>query len=285
MPKNTTDNNPKQLPLLPDESVLDKLDDRVRRTIINSIEYVSALDLLKYHGNKKNPTQSWRVTLEYMKRQGYSQTTQIVEYQFIGIDGKKHKSTPVINLVGFMRFVQSVEVPEWEFIREWQAELAENEIKTKKQRKLERQKDLLEKTWSDNHEAIERTQLQIDVIKSWQTLQATVKDIVDKPNYGQLTNTEYLTLFGATAKELKAKLNSKDIRQDLATMALSTLRHAETMLSSILRMSSGNLSMEQTAAIYEHVLKPIGAAHETICQQFGIDHISGKPLLTSGGVK
>lgn len=267
--------------LLPPESVLDQLDNRVRRVVIDGEQWVSPLDLLQYHGNKVNPSLSWKRTLTFMnEKQGANLgSNNLLEHQF---EGRGQRKTPIINLGGFMRFVQSVEVPEWEFIRNWQAELAENEIKTKKQRKLERQKDLLEKTWSDNHEAIERTQLQIDVIKSWQTLQATVKDIVDKPNYGQLTNTEYLNLFGATANELKTKLNSKDIRQDLATMALSTLRHAETMLASILRMSNGNLSMEQTAAIYEHVLKPIGAAHETICQQFGIDHISGKPLLGTG---
>lgn len=283
MPKKRNPSNlPIQKPLLPPESVLDKLDDRVRRVILNHEEYVSPLDLLKYHGNKKNPTQSWRATLEYMKRQGYSQTTQIVDYQFIGVDGKKHKATPVINLVGFMRFVQSVEVPEWEFIRQWQAQLAENEIKTKKQRKLEQTRDLLSKVWADNHEAIERTQLQIDVIKSWQTLQATVKDIVDSPNYGQLTNTEYLNLFGMNAAQLKAKLGSPDIRSDLATMALSNLRHAETMLASILRMSNGNLTMQQTTAIYEHVLKPMGETYNTICQQFGIDSVTGKPLLPSG---
>lgn len=153
--------------------------------------------------------------------------------------------------------------------------------KTKKQRQLEREKELIEKAWSSNHEAIERKQLQIDVIKSWQSLQSTIKDMVDKPNYGQLTNAEYLNLFGATAKELKIKLNSKDIRADLATMALSTLRHAETTLNAILRLSSGNLTMQQTTAIYEHVLKPIGDTHEHICQQFGVDSVTGKPLLQS----
>lgn len=278
MTKHTTKDTPKQLPLIPDETVLDKLDDRVRRTVINGEQWVSALDILQYHGNKVNPSLSWKRTLAFMRdKQGANlSSNNLLEHQF---EGRRQRKTPIINLEGFLRFVQSAEVPEWEFIRELQAETT---AKTVKQRRLEREKELIEKAWSSNHEAIERKQLQIDVIKSWQTLQSTIKDMVDKPNYGQLTNAEYLNLFGATAKELKIKLNSKDIRADLATMALSTLRHAETTLNAILRLSSGNLTMQQTTAIYEHVLKPIGDTHEHICQQFGIDSVTGKPLLISG---
>lgn len=275
MKKHITDNTPKQLSLLPPETVLGELDNRVRRVVIDGEGWVSALDLLQYHGNKVNPSLSWKRTLAFMtEKQGANLgSNNLLEHQF---EGRGQRKTPIINLEGFLRFAQSAEVPEWEWIRQLQVVTT---AKTAKQRKLEHDLGLIDKSQWNNDAGKERIQLQIDVIKSWQVLQSTIKDMVDNPNYGQLTNSEYMNLFGTNADGLKNKLKSKDIRADLATMALSTLRHAETILSSVLRLSNGNLTMQQTTTIYEHVLKPLGEAHEVICNEFGIDHVTGKPLL------
>lgn len=153
---------------------------------------------------------------------------------------------------------------------------------SKKYRKLQKTKELYDKAWVENEYMRERLQLQMDVIETYTMLQSTVKSIVENPNYGVLTNKEYMNLFGAGAKQLKEQLQSKHIRDELSNIALSTLRHAETTLANILRISGNNITMQQATAIYDHVLAPIGNTHLMLCEQFGINPISGKPLLTSG---
>lgn len=285
-------------------SLLDLLPENQPHPIILSQKYNFPLSYIDIDGNPDNylyhipqwvkgigsTLQSWSM----LKKQGNDVFNTVEKVKFEGIDGKMYPTdfgnANILYLIA--EHIQPTKVSEQLIeIREYLAATGvavdsarrnPEPPKTKKQRKLERDLGLIDKVWADNHEGRERIQLQIDVIKSYQVLQQTVKDMVDNPNYGHLTNTEYMNLFGYTAQGLKNKLNSKDIRSDLATMALSNLRHAETMLAGILRMSSGNLTMGQTKAIYDSVLKPIGETFDIICQEFGIDGITGKPLLPSG---
>lgn len=149
-----------------------------------------------------------------------------------------------------------------------------------KAQKIKRQLDLIEKVWSSNEYAITRLRLQLDLIDSLKSLNAVITQVVDKPEYGNLTNAEYIGLFGATATGLKTILGSSNVRDDLGNQALATLRYAEATLSNLLLMAKST-DMKKALAIYQEALAPIRAMHDGLCEQFGIHPITGEPLLSS----
>lgn len=262
----------KQIELFQYSEILNKLDPRVRTTYIGGEQFISALDLLQYHGNKKNPTQSWRFTMEYMAKQGYS--TPSVVYAFEGKDGKKKKATPVIDLKTFYRFVQSVDVPEWEVIRDWMAELAENDTKSKAQRKRENEIAKYQKQGLGNRPEILHAEAYNEALKEYDALKKTYACLVDNPDWAALANTEYLALFGMIASQLKAVLKNDNIRKALDTEALDTMAFAERRLRGVLSTQQ-NLSNERIQEIIEVVISPLGVYLR------GLAALQGKPLLNT----
>lgn len=250
-----------------------KLDKRVRSTYIGAEQYVSALDLLQYHGNKKNPTQSWRVTMEYMERQGYS--TPSVVYQFEGSDGKKKKATPVVNLETFLRFVQSAEVPEWEGIRQWLAYIGAEQLKGNAQRDRENKIELYKKAGYGDRPEVLHMEAYNEALKEYAALKSTYARLVDNPDWANLANAEYLALFGMMAQQLKEALKSDNIRKALSTEALDTMAFAERRLRAVLTTQQ-NLTNERIQEIIQVVVTPLGVYLR------GLQDLTGKPLLASG---
>lgn len=238
---NDNKDNP-QLPLIPQESVLDHIDSRVRSTYIGTEQYVSVLDLLQYHGNKKNPTQSWRATVDFMTRQGYS--TPHVVYAFEGSDGKKKKATPVINLETFLRIVQSAEVPEWEPIREWLAKEGAENLKSKAQRKRDSELERYQKAGLGDKPEVVRFAAYNEALKEYAALKSAFTRVCDSPDWRVLANEEYQALFGMMANQLKAVLKNENVRQSLGTDALETMTFAERRLRSVLSTQHSAKSLE-----------------------------------------
>lgn len=273
MSNHTLETPSKQPELFNYSEALSRLDPRVRTTYIGGEQFVSALDILQYHGNKKNPTQSWRVTMEYMTRQGYS--TPSVVYQFEGKDGKRKAATPVIDIKTFFRFAQSADVPEWESIRDWMATLAENDTKSKAQRDRENDIAKHKKHGLGDRPEILHLEAYNEALKEYDALRKTYARLVDNPDWAALANAEYIALFGMMAKQLKAALKNDNIRKGLDTEALDTMAFAERRLRSVLATQK-NLTNERIQEIIAVVVTPLGVYLR------GLNELQGKPLLASG---
>lgn len=279
--KNHSTDNP-QLPLLPEETILDRLDIRVRSVLIDGEQFVSILDVLKYHGNKKNPRQSWQTTIKYMQeKQGYTNSPDIGQYQFVGSDGKRKVATPVANLKGFMRFVQSVDVPEWEEIRQWQTRLAEEDLKSKAERNRENKLDRLHKAGLGDRIETRILSARHENIKIYKELKSVINRLVDNPDWALVTDAEYHALFGMTAKHLKKILNTDSIRDKLGLHPLHALNYSEALLRDIL-LTQGKIDNQRYLEIIRFAIEPIGTHLRSVSEALGIDTISGKPLLGKG---
>jgi hypothetical protein len=81
----------KQPELMPYSEALSHLDPRVRTTYIGGEQFISVLDILQYHGNKKNPTQAWKTTLSFLEKQG-----RFLYYEEHKFNGQGQKPTPII---------------------------------------------------------------------------------------------------------------------------------------------------------------------------------------------
>lgn len=282
MNNHTPNNPPKQLQLIPNETALDKLDSRVRSVIIDNDLFVSVIDVLQYHGNKKNPRQSWQTTIAYMKeKQGYSNSPDIGQYQFLGSDGKRKAATPVMNFQGFMRFVQAVDVPEWENIRDWMAKLSSDSAKSKALQKQERELEKYQKAGLGSRPEILLLEGRIENKKELAELKKLIYQVVKDPNMGIIHNIEYKALFGMIADELKHLLSSESIRDSLGLSALNTLTFGEKQLRLALSVQK-DLTHERVADIIRVVITPLGAYLRGYSDMMGIHPITGKPLLESG---
>lgn len=271
-----------QLLLMPEETALSQLDSRVRSTYIGGEQFVSALDILQYHGNKKNPAQAWQTTLNYMEeKQGVSLSPFCGVYQFDGSDGKRKKPTPVINLDGFLRIVQSADVPEWEPIREWLVKTGANAIRSKAQRKRDKELNRYQKAGFGDKPEVIRLAAYNEALKEYNELKSTYARLCENPDWALLANEEYLALFGAMANQLKAVLKSDNIRKALPTLQLDTMAFAEKRLREVLSTQQ-NLTNERIQRIIQVVIAPLGAYMRDISELQGIDHITGRPLLKSG---
>lgn len=273
-------NEPKQ-EMLFDANELNHLDSRVRMTFIGDEQFVSILDVLEYHGNKKNPRQAWKNISEYMVKQGISNSPDFGQYAFEGSDGKRKAKTPVMNLRGFYRFTQSADIPEWEHIRQWQAQLGELASKSKaEQDRLNSIKILQDAGFGDHPHTLWKI-AHNETISEQALLKKAYARLIDNPDYPELTNTEYLALFGLKAKQLKAILQTENIKSKLGTQQLETIAFAAKQLRYVLS-EQGEMTNERAKLIIHEVIDPIGVYMRGIAQLMGKDHITGKPLLPIG---
>lgn len=266
-----------QLPLF-ENNPLNELDSRVRITEIGGELHASVLDILQYHGNKANPTQSWRVIQKALKEQGFESSTQIVEHKF---DGRGQRLTPVINAFQFLRIVQTADVPEWEDIRLWLAKLGYIKLQDRASQTRENQIALLQENNLANSYEGRRYVARHANIETLKELNKIIARVCDNPSYGALTNKRYEILFGETVAQIKAMLNSQKIRDSLHLTQIRTLTFAEETLKDVLS-SKGELTNEDIALITQVTLPPIADMLRDLMNAQGLHHITGKPLLNSG---
>lgn len=110
---------------------------------------------------------------------------------------------------------------------------------------------------------------------------AIIADICTDPNYGLIKGIEYKTLFGMFADDLKAILNTKDIRASLPDFQLQAFTLAEMSLRTILS-SHKQMNNEQVLNAIKASFTPIAAYIRQVSDIAGVHHVTGKPLLGSG---
>lgn len=255
--------------------------ERVRKVEIDNEMYFSVLDIFKFFGDGLNPSRDWKTTLNRMTEQGYSQTTDLVDYVFEGADGKKKKSTPVANLKAFFRIAQSTDFKQWELIRDYMAQAAKEKTESAKQRKQRETIEYMEGVGKGDVSGVVLLKAQYEMNRGWDVLKTEIFAKCDNPRMGIIVNKEYLAIFGMVADELKKELNTKSIRDNLPLRQVQVLTLAEGMLSDILARQA-HVTEQQIFDAIQLAIVPIGQYLRGISAAMGVSPVTGKALLPSG---
>lgn len=134
-----------------------------------------------------------------------------------------------------------------------------------------------------NHPNVLHTKAELEVSRSVKAVDAMFSKIVSNPAYDTLHNAKLMALFGLKSKQIKAILNCKNIHEGLPTMQLEFIDFAHKRIIQILGMqANGEISNDRALAAIEIAVKPLGDYLHNLCDQLGIDHVTGQPLLPSG---
>lgn len=264
-----------------------QFDDRIRRVEIDGVMHFSVLDVFEFSGSvgsSDNPYQYWRNAQKRLNAQGHN-LTGLIGYQFVASDGRKKKATPVGTFKFFLRLVQVVEIKEWEHIRQWMSDVAHERIEelTNPELGMSRaERRYIEAQQSRGMTEGDATQALLDRRDGklgYRTTMAVVNEkCSDTPQYAKLVDTEYMAILGHIAKELQVILETKSIRDALPPLQYSYIRTAELSLREVLK-SGERLPMSSIIAIARDICVPLGKTLAAVCDQSGIDVVTGRRLL------
>lgn len=128
------------------------------------------------------------------------------------------------------------------------------------------------------HPAVEHLRARDESIRVFWALHDTIKDVCSNPNYGQITNTEYVALFNETTSQLKAILNTTSIRNELPSTQLLMLTASERMLRDYLAMHQ-DITNDDVLEGIAIIIAPMGAHLRKVCDLLGVHPITNTKLL------
>lgn len=265
--------------------------DKVRKVVIEGVTYFSILDVFQHFGSAGSagdPRKYWQRAKSRLEKQSGHTVTGLSQYQFEALDGRKKMSTPIGTVKFFMRLVQVVEIQEWEHLRTWMAELAEERIEEEANPELilnrshKRYVEAQVNRGASEEQARAMLVERIEGVDTFKELMANVQRVcVEKPEYWNVVNAEYQALFRQTTDGLKLILNTKSIRDALPQLQLQYLKTAEAGLNAILQQQS-RLTNQQILSATRAICVPLGEHLQGICRMLGIDPVTGQTLLTDG---
>lgn len=257
-----------------------QFDDRIRRETAGDETFFSVLDVFQHYGNKANPTQSWKATLKALEKQGFDRSTQIVDRA----PANGGRSTPYATFKTFLRIAQTADLREWEHLRTWMADTANERIEEVLNPELgisranKRYIAAKQSQGLSEADAVTALRDRLDAIDGFKLLMATVNEhVIDTPKYAELVNAEYMSIFGKIAAELKMILNTKSIRDALPPMMLAYVRTSEITCQEIVKHKD-RMTMGQVVQAMREVAIPLGQQLRKTCELLGISHITGQPI-------
>jgi len=257
-----------------------QFNDRIRRTINDDVEVFSLVDLMsEFSDLSSDGDVLWTRTKKTLQEQGFELDHTVIQLALVAKDGKKRK-TACADGQTCLRIIQSIPSAKAEPIREWLASLGYDHIVTanKKARDLQ----LLEAQGYTRTEASDRLTKRVEGQKVLDALKDALNKVANgRMLYGSVFNAEYMAIFGENAKSLEVILNSKSVRDGLPALQLAFLSAAEMSLTTLVRQQS-SMTTEQVIVNVNAIMIPIGHTLRLICDQLGIHHITGKPMLESG---
>lgn len=258
-----------------------QFDDRIRREEIDGVMYFSVLDTFQYYGKAKNPTTSWNTARKHIVKQGFDLSREILDRVLPG----GRRPTPLATLKAFLRIAQVAEFKEWENLRQWMADVAHERIEEMANPELgmsRAEHRYIEAQQNRGMTEADATQALLDRRDGKLGYRATMAIVNEKcsdtPQYAKLVDTEYMAILGHIAKELQAILETKSVRDALPPLQYSYIRTAELSLREVLK-SGERLPMSNIIAIARDICIPLGKTLEAVCEQSGIDVVTGRRLL------
>lgn len=261
------------------ETPIVNLDERIRSVQIDNDQYFSLFDILELHGSKgsaKNPRVYWQRAKERLESQGVDVVTLALQHRF---EGQGQRETPIVNLDGFMRLVQSIDIQEWEFIREWMARKAAQTIKDSRAIKtLSKAKINQGMSPLEAQEFARQSIVAKEARNDWTA--ALKAAVIGAINYGHATNVEYMHLFGRTAKEIKEITGFAVARDAMTTEGRAIVTAVESTMTKMFARHE-DLSFEQALKIIESVCDAYHVSVVNVERLLGIELATGRALLES----
>jgi hypothetical protein len=264
---------------------------QIRRVEIAGVMHFSVLDVFEHYGSEGSadqPAKYWKRIKDRLEKQSDHNLPGLVGYQFEASDGRKKKASPVATFKFFMRIVQVSEIREWEPLRNWMADLAQERIEETAnpalgvQRAQQRFIDAKVQQGMSEGDAIAfLQQVQDGRIKRNEWTEALKTAVIGAINYGQATNTEYVTLFGQTAKDIREATGFQNARDGMTYEARTILSAVEFSLSRLFRQRE-HLTFQEALNIIRDVCAAYRVSVANVEALLGIELATGKPLLQAG---
>ena len=262
-----------------------QFDERIRRIEIDGVMCFSILDVFQHYGSKgsaDNPTKYWKRAEKRLLKQG-SDLPGVVQRPI----ERGGRPTPFAPFKFFLRLVQVVEIAEWENIRQWMAEVANERIEETanpelgitraEQRYIESQRS----QGLSEAQAQQALSLRRDGKVQFKLLTDAIQAVVDQPNYAQIVNAEYEPLFGKLAAQLEIILKTDSVRDALPALQLQYVRTADMKMRELLRHAD-RMDNARACHIMCTIATKLGEDLQEFCEMLGIDRITGARLLNSG---
>lgn len=269
--------------------------DRIRRVSINGLMFFSVLDIFKHYGNTTNAAQEWKTTELFLIKQGaisndWAKAGDIesISLRMHKFEGKGQRSTPIGTFKMIMRIGQVTTFKEWEPMRNWMADLAQERVEESVnpelgiQRAQQRFIDAKVAQGMSREQAaafLQQVQEGRVKLREWtDTLKAVVVDTI---NYGHAINTEYRGLFDKTAKQIREETGFKVARDGMTVEGRAILTAVESILEKMMRQRDA-LTFAEVIKIIDDVCAIYRPSVDGTQRMLGIDLATGKPLLSSG---
>ncbi len=111
-------------------------------------------------------------------------------------------------------------------------------------------------------------------------LTAIVSEYVKNPQYGTLTDVEYMGLFDRTAKQLESQNGGVKPRDGMTEEGLGAVYLAEATIARLMKDRQA-MTMKEAIAIFRQVTDAIHPTVVTLNNMLGVDIATGKKLLKS----
>jgi len=208
---------------------------RIRRVVISGEVHFSIFDVFALHDDPQNARRNWYRARKRLEEQGFDAVSNVTLHQFVDNLGRRNHATPVANFNTFLRIAQVVDFKDWEHIRQYMADLAEQHFEetaglsdNKEYRKLLSEGFTSEEAqqWLERRAAGIETRKWITEI--WRKRQARGKD------FAILTNRVSDIVHGKTATRRK---------QEMGLAKYDTVRNydaaADQYLTALTEMTAG----------------------------------------------
>lgn len=261
-----------------------RFDERVRRVEIDGVTYFSVTDIFMQYGSegsRKDPRKYWERALKRLVEQGADVVTGVSRHQF---EGQGQRSTPVITFRLFLRLVQVVEIAEWEAMRDWMAEIAQERIEESANPELglQRARERARLAWQQQGKDERWISARTEGAAQRNTLTSVLQDVIsDRVNFAEVTDHVYLGLCQHTAKMLRQVLNvpsNRNLRDYFSVPALGYTRLAEHGIEELLK-NRPSLSYAEALSVIDQVATLIGAQARGMSAVLGRDIFTDRPLL------
>lgn len=259
-------------------------DQRIRRVDIGGAMYFSVLDVFQHYGSEgssDNPSKYWKRSEKRLKDQVGDVIPGLV-YRTPETGGRP---SPYATFKTFMRIVQVSEIREWDAMREWMAGLAQERLEETVnpalgiQRAQQRFLDAKVAQGMSEDEALDFLKAVQDGRVTRREWTAALKQAVrDSINYGQITNTEYTTLFEKTAKQIRDLTGFKVARDGMTKPGRKMLEAAESALEEIFNQRR-DLTFLEALALTRDICADFRISVQSVQARLGIDLATGMPLI------
>ncbi len=227
---------------------------KIRRVVINGEVHFSVHDVFALYSNVNNARRDWTRVQKRLEEQGFDGVSTLTRYRFTDSLGRHGQATPIATLNTFLRIAQVANFKDWEYIRQFMVDAAEEKIEAAAGLTESREyRKLLAEGFSpqEARQWLERRASGIETRKwitgVWRKRGARGKD------FAILTNQISEIVHGKSATQRK---------QEMGLTKHDTVRNydaaTDQVLTAIAEMTSGSLHEWRDSLGYDQLAEDVG---------------------------